>query len=127
MDWKKHKLELAGKKPVVVEFLDDLIVAPGTCLANSSFLREALPFKGVPVHLRSSVTEIGDGFCMIKNFETGEEWKEECDCVVNGIGFVPNDQFASVKNKHLHRVGTCVKWGALREVIWSAWDVAMKI
>ena len=118
---------LAGKKPVVVEFLDDLIVAPGTCLANSSFLREALPFKGVPVHLRSSVTEIGDGYCMIKNFETGEEWKEECDCVVNGIGFVPNDQFASVKAKNLHRVGTCVKWGALREVIWSAWDVAMKI
>ena len=118
---------LAGKKPVVVEFLDDLIVAPGTCLANSSFLREALPFKGVPVHLRSSVTEIGDGYCMIKNFETGEEWKEECDCVVNGIGFVPNDQFAAVKAKNLHRVGTCVKWGALREVIWSAWDVAMTI
>ena len=118
---------LAGKKPVVVEFLDDLIVAPGTCLANSSFLREALPFKGVPVHLRSSVTEIGDGWCKIKNFETNEEWTEECDCVVNGIGFVPNDQFASIKSKNLHRVGTCVKWGALREVIWSAWDVAMKI
>ena len=118
---------LAGKEPVVVEFQDDLITAPGTCLANSSFLREALPFKGVPVHLRSSITEIGDGYCMIKNFETGEEWKEECDCVVNGIGFVPNDQFASVKDKKLHRVGTCVKWGALREVIWSAWDVAMTI
>ena len=118
---------LAGKKPVVVEFLDDLIVAPGTCLANSSFLREALPFKGVPVHLRSSVTEIGDGYCMIKNFETGEEWKEECDCVVNGIGFVPNDQFADIRDSRVHRVGTCVKWGALREVIWGAWDVAMKI
>jgi 2-enoate reductase len=118
---------LAGKKPVVVEFQDDLITAPGTCLANSSFLREALPFKGVPVHLRSSITEIGDGYCMIKNFETGEEWKEECDCVVNGLGFVPNDRFSGVKNRHLHRCGTCVKWGALREVIWGAWDVAMKI
>ena len=118
---------LAGKEPVVVEFQDDLITAPGTCLANSSFLREALPFKGVPVHLRSSVTEIGDGYCMIKNFETGETWKEECDCVVNGLGFVPNDQFASVKSKNLHRCGTCVKWGALRDVIWSAWDVAMTI
>ncbi|MBQ9272103.1 MAG: FAD-dependent oxidoreductase, partial [Mogibacterium sp.] len=50
---------LAGKHPVVVEFQDDLITAPGTCLANSSFLREALPFKNVPVHLRSSITEIG--------------------------------------------------------------------
>ena len=76
---------------------------------------------------RAFMVEIGDGYCMIKNFETGEEWKEECDCVVNGIGFVPNDQFAAVKAKNLHRVGTCVKWGALREVIWSAWDVAMTI
>lgn len=118
---------LAGKKPVVVEFQDDLITAPGTCLANSSFLREALPFKGVPVHLESTVTEIGNGYCMIKNVKTGEEWKEECDCVVNGLGYNPNDKFKSVKNAHLHRIGTCVKWGNLRNVIWSAWDVAMKI
>lgn len=118
---------LAGKHPVVVEFQDDLITAPGTCLANSSFLREALPFKGVPVHLTSTITEIGDGYCMIKNVQTGEEWKEECDCVVNGLGFVPNDRFKGVKDKRVHRVGTCVKWGALREVIWGAWDVAMTI
>ena len=118
---------LEGKHPVVVEFLDDLITAPGTCLANSSYLRDALPFNHVPVHLRSSVTEIGDGYCMIKNFETGEEWKEECDAVINGIGFVPNDRFSSYKYKNLHRVGTCVKWGNLRHVIWGAWDVAMKI
>lgn len=118
---------LEGKHPVVVEFLDDLITAPGTCLANSSYLRDALPFNNVPVHLRSSVTEIGDGYCMIKNFETNEEWKEECDAVINGIGFVPNDRFSSYKYKNLHRVGTCVKWGNLRHVIWGAWDVAMKI
>ena len=118
---------LEGKQPVIIEYADDLITAPGTCLANSSYLREAMPFHNIPVHLRSSVTEIGDGYCMCKNFETGEEWKEECDCVVNGIGFVPNDQFADIKDKHLHRVGTCVKWGNLRNVIWGAWDVAMKI
>ena len=78
---------LAGKKPVVVEFLDDLIVAPGTCLANSSFLREALPFKGVPVHLRSSVTEIGDGYCMIKNFETGDLTEINIEVVSNPEDF----------------------------------------
>ncbi|NLY87087.1 MAG: FAD-dependent oxidoreductase [Clostridiales bacterium] len=118
---------LAGKHPVVVEFQDDLITAPGTCLANSSFLREALPFKDVPVHLRSTITEVGDGYCIIKNVDTNETWKEECDCVVNGLGFIPNDRFAAVRSSHLHRVGTCEKWGALREVIWGAWDVAMKI
>ena len=118
---------LAGKHPVVVEFQDDLITAPGTCLANSSFLREALPFKDVPVHLRSTITEVGDGYCIIKNVDTNETWKEECDCVVNGLGFIPNDRFAAVRSSHLHRVGTCEKWGSLREVIWGAWDVAMKI
>ena len=118
---------LAGKKPVIVEFQDDLITAPGTCLANSSFLREALPFKGVPVNLECTATEIGKDYVMIKNVKTGETWKEECDCVVNGLGYAPNDRFASIRNKHLHRIGTCVKWGNLRDVIWSAWDIAMKI
>ncbi|MBR0400013.1 MAG: FAD-dependent oxidoreductase, partial [Mogibacterium sp.] len=118
---------LRGRHPAVVEYEDDLITVPGTCLANSSFLREALPYKNVPVYLSSTVTEIGDGYCMIRNVDTGEEHKEECDAVVNGLGFVPNDRFSAVNNKHLHRCGTCVKWGSLREVIWGAWDVAMRI
>ncbi|MDO5448839.1 MAG: FAD-dependent oxidoreductase, partial [Clostridia bacterium] len=118
---------LAGKHPTIVEVDDDLITTPGTCLANSSFLREALAFKGVPVHFKSTVTEVGDGYCMIKNIETGESWKEECDAVISSLGHVPNDRFASIKNRHLHRVGTCVKWDNLRGVIWGAWDIAMKI
>lgn len=118
---------LGGKHPVVVEFKDDLITAPGTCLANSSFLREALPFKKVPVYLKSTITEVGEGYCVIKNAETGDSRKESCDCVVNGLGFVPNNRFSGIKSKHLHRVGTCVQWGSLREVIWGAWDVAMRI
>lgn len=118
---------LQGAHPVIVEALDDLITAPGTCLANSSFLREYLPFAGVPIHFKSVITEIGNDYCMIKDLETGEIRKEDCECVINAIGYAPNDRFASIKNKHLHRVGTCVAWGNLRNVIWSAWDVAMKI
>ena len=118
---------LEGAHPIVVEALDDLISAPGTCLANASFLREYLPFAGVPIHFRSVVSEVGNGYCMVKNLDTGEVQKVECECVVNAVGYAPNDRFASIKNRHLHRVGTCVAWGNLRNVIWSAWDVAMKI
>lgn len=118
---------LQGAHPVIVEALDDLITAPGTCLANSSFLREYLPFANVPIYFESVITEIGNGYCMIKDLKTGEIHKEECECVINAIGYAPNDRFASIKNKHLHRIGTCVAWGNLRNVIWSAWDVAMKI
>ena len=30
-------------------------------------------------------------------------------------------------DKTVQRVGTCEKWGNLRDVIWGAWDVCMKI
>ena len=121
-----YEMVLQGKHPIVVEMMNDLIVTPGTCLANSSFLRDVLRFHQVPIYLKHSITEIGDGYVMVKNVDSGEEFKIECDSVVNGIGFVPKDDFTT-EDKHVHRVGTCVAWGNLRNVVWSAWDVCMKI
>ncbi len=121
-----YEMVLQGKKPVIVEYANDLINTPGTCLANSSFLREMLAFKEVPVYLEHSICEIGDGYVMVKPNNGGDAFKVECDSVVNGLGFVPNTMFSS-KKLHIHKVGTCVKWGNLRDVIWGAWDVCMKI
>ena len=118
---------LQGKKPVIVEFANDLINTPGTCLANSSFLREMLAFKEVPVYLEHSIYEMGDGYVMVKPNNGDEPFKVECDSVVNGLGFVPNMMYSSKKSFHIHKIGTCVKWGNLRDVIWSAWDVCMQI
>ena len=120
-----YEMVLQGKHPMIVEFADDLIVTPGTCLANSSFLREMLAFKKVPVYLEHTITEIGDGYVMVKPNKGGEAFKLECDSVVNGIGFVPAP--VAAKDKGVHHIGTCEKWGNLRDVIWSAWDVCMKI
>ena len=121
-----YELVLQGKHPVIVEYANDLIVSKGTCLANSSFLRDMLRFKEVPIYLKHSISEIGDGYVIVKPVDGGEPFKVECDSVVNGIGFAPKDDFTT-DDKHVHRVGTCVAWGALREVVWSAWDVCMKI
>jgi hypothetical protein len=64
---------------MIVEYANDLIVTPGTCLANASFLREMLAFKKVPVYLEHTITEIGDGYVMVKPRNGGEPFKLECD------------------------------------------------
>ena len=53
----------------------------------------------------------------------GTEIRIECDSVVNGIGFVPAP--IAPDDHKVYRVGTCEKWGNLRNVIWGAWDVCM--
>ncbi|MCR5663742.1 MAG: 2-enoate reductase, partial [Oscillospiraceae bacterium] len=77
----------------------------------------------VPVYLHSTITEIGAGYCLIKT--PHGRFKQECDAVINGIGFVPAP--VGAKAPHVHRVGDCVAIGNLRTVIWRAWDVCMRI
>jgi len=115
-----------GKHPIIVEYAGDLIAAQATCLANTSYLRDAMDYHKVPVYLHSTVTEITDKGCTVKNVQTGETFFVECDSVVNGIGFVPTP-VGGKDNRNVHRVGDCVAIGNLRTVIWRAWDVCMKI
>ena len=56
-----YELYLNGKKPVIVEMMDDLICGKGICLANTSFLRDFFKANKVPVHLETSLKEIKDG------------------------------------------------------------------
>ena len=121
-----YDLVLQGKHPIIVEYAGDLVAAQATCLANTSYLRDAMEYHKVPVYLHSTVTEITDKGCTVKNVQTGETTFVECDSVVNGIGFVPTP-VGGKNNKKAYRVGDCVAIGNLRTVIWRAWDVCMKI
>ncbi len=120
-----YEMILQGKHPIIVEYAPDLIAAQATCLANTSFLRDMLEYKQVPTYLNSTITEIGDGYVMVKGKNDSKPFKVECDSVVNGVGFVPAP--VGEKGAHVHRVGDCVAIGNLRTVIWRAWDVCMKI
>ncbi|MGI5976993.1 MAG: FAD-dependent oxidoreductase [Candidatus Limivicinus sp.] len=113
---------LMGHHPIIVEYACDLIASQATCLANTSFLRDAMEYHKVPVYLNSTITRIEDGYVMVRG-KDGKEFKVECDSVVNGIGFVPTP----VGDEKKHWVGDCVAIGNLRTVIWRAWDVCMKI
>ena len=118
-----YDLILAGKHPIIVEYGNDLIAAQATCLANTSFLRDAMKYHKVPVYLHSTITEIGDGYCVIKTPDS--EIKQECTAVVNGVGFIPAP--LGERAERVHRVGDCVAIGNLRTVIWRAWDICMRI
>ena len=119
-----YDLILQGKHPIIVEYAGDLVAAQATCLANTSFLRDAMEYHKVPTYLHSTITAIRDGSVTVKGPD-GKTFEVECDNVVSGIGFVPAP--VGEKGRHVHRVGDCVAIGNLRTVIWRAWDVCMKI
>ena len=119
-----YEMILQGKHPMIVEYARDLVPAQNVCLANASFLRDMIEYKNVPVYLESTITEIGDGYVIVRH-KDGSVEKIECDDVVNGIGFVPTP--IGEKKRNVHRVGDCVAIGNLRTAIWRAWDVCMKI
>jgi len=119
-----YELYLQGKKPVIVEMQNDLIVSKYICLANTSYLRDFFKTNNVPVYLETGVSEIKDKEVVIKN-KAGETKTIKADSVIVSIGYNPNP--IASKKKNVHIIGDANQVGNLRTVIWGAWDVCMKI
>jgi 2-enoate reductase len=119
-----YELVLQGKKPVIVEMKDDLVPVRGVCLANSSFLRDMLAFKKVPVHVNTTLLEIMKDGVRVRDNE-GKEFEIKGDSIIVSLGYHP-DPLAQ-KSDRVHLVGDANSVGNLRTVIWRAWDVCMKI
>ena len=117
-----YELFLQGKKPAIVEMMDDLIVTPGICLANTSYLRDCFKANNLPVYLETGVKEIKDGAVVVADKE-GKTFEIEADSVILSVGYNP----APIATKGVHVIGDANKVGNLRSVIWGAWDVATKI
>ena len=123
-----YELYLQGKKPTIVEMMDDLVVTPGICLANTSFLRDFFDANKVPVHLETKLAEIHDDGVTVVD-KNGTQFKIAADNVILSTGYrsaplIPNDK---KKPKNVHIIGDANKVGNLRTVIWGAWDVCMKL
>ena len=119
-----YELYLQGKKPTIVEMMDDLIVTPGICLANTSFLRDFFEANKVPVHLETKVSEIRDDGVTVTN-KKGQKIDIAADNVILCTGY--KSAPLAEKAKHVHIVGDADKVGNLRTVIWGAWDICMKL
>ena len=119
-----YDLYLQGKKPVIVEAQQDLVVSKAICLANSSYLRDFFDANKVPVYLESTVSKITDKNVTIKDKE-GNEKTIDADSVIMSVGYTPAP--IAKKSRHVHIIGDAASVGSLRTVIWGAWDVCMKI
>ena len=121
-----YELYLQGKKPTIIEMMDDLIVTPGICLANTSFLRDFFEANNVPVYLETGVKEIKDGVVLAAK-KDGTMVEIPTDSVILSVGYKPAPLVEKGKNKNIHVIGDADKVGNLRTVIWQAWDVCMKL
>lgn len=119
-----YDLYLKGKKPVIVEAQNDLMIANGLCLANSSYLRDFFKTYKVPVYLESKCNEIKENSVIITD-STGKQTEIKADNVIVSVGYVPNP--IAKKSKHIHIIGDANSVGNLRTVTWGAWDVACKL
>jgi len=119
-----YDLYLQGKNPTIVEMQNDLVVAKGVCLANTSYLRDFFSANKVPVYLESGVSSI-DAEGVVIQHKDGSEEKLAADSVIFSVGYVPAP--VAQKKKHVHVIGDASAVGNLRTVIWGAWDVAMKL
>lgn len=118
-----YDLILKGKHPAIVEMKNDLIATRGICLANTSFLREMMEWKKVPVFLNSQVAEIKENSVLVKGKDENITEIEADDVIISaGYTSAPLE-----KKGKAHLVGDADKVGNLRTVIWRAWDVCMKI
>ena len=119
-----YELYLQGKHPTIVEMMDDLIVTPGICLANTSFLRDFFEANQVPVYLETGVKEIKDGVVLAAK-KDGTMVEIPTDSVILSVGY--KSAPIAEKAKNVHIIGDANKVGNLRTVIWGAWDVCMKL
>ena len=119
-----YDLFLKGKKPVIVEAMNDLMISNMLCLANSSYLRDYFEYKKVPVHLETKVEEIKDGSVVVSD-KAGSKTEIKADSVILAVGYKPNP--LAKKSRHVHIVGDALAVGNLRTVVWRAWEVAEKI
>ena len=119
-----YELYLQGKKPTIVEMMDDLVTTPGICLANTSFLRDFFKANQVPVHLETKLCEVLDDGVLVQD-KNGMQYKIGADSVILSTGYRPAP--LAEKAKHVHVIGDACKVGNLRTVIWQAWDVCMKL
>ena len=119
-----YDLYLQGKKPVIIEMQNDLIVSDKICLANTSFLRDFFNANKVPVYLETRTEEISEKGVVAVS-KDGKRIELPADNVILSVGYKPAP--LAKKGKNVHVIGDASKVGNLRTVIWQAWDVAMKL
>lgn len=122
-----YDLAKNDKKVTIVEIADDILKVPGLCAANSNMLRGLLIYHEVEVLKSTELKEITSSGVTVA---IGNQEKEiEADTVIVAVGY---DSYAPLVKeltdlKEVYVVGDASQVGNLMDVVWAAYDVALKL
>lgn len=122
-----YDLAKKGKKVKVVEMMDDILQIKMLSAANSNMLRELLAYYNVDVLKATKLCAITpDSVRVSKN---SIETEIPTNSVVIAVGYVPTAPLAHALKDHndVHVIGDAEHVGSLLDVVWAAYDVALKI
>lgn len=113
---------LNKKKPVIIEAQQYILNMPLLCAANSNMLKEIIRYYEIPVYTSAKVLKITDNEVVIE--KDGKEELIIADTVVKSIGY--NNSGVETKG-NFHVIGDALKVGNLKDVIWTAYDLANEL
>lgn len=113
---------LNKKKPVIIEAQPYILNMPLLCAANSNMLKEIIRYYNIPVYTSAKVLRITDNEVVIE--KDGKEELIIADTVVKSIGY--NNSGVETKG-NFHVIGDAEKVGNLKDVIWTAYDLANEL
>lgn len=113
---------LNKKKPVIIEAQQYILNMPLLCAANSNMLKEIIRYYEIPVYTSAKVLKVTDNEVVIE--KDGKEQIIVADTVVKSIGY--NNSGVETKG-NFHVIGDALKVGNLKDVIWTAYDLANEL
>jgi len=121
-----YELAKDGKHPFIIEMAEDILIDPGTCMANTSYLRDSFEYYGVDVYTCAKTQKYEDGLVTFVD-KNGTTIEREADTVIVSIGFELGIPFDIDGKANVHRIGDADKIANLMHAVHSAYELAMTI
>lgn len=121
-----YELALKGNKVTIVEMADQILRAPLLSMANSTMLKDLLKFHHVEIMTGTKLNKILENQIEVETAEGSKTLR--ADHVVLAMGYVPGTELdiTGLANE-VYTVGDAEHVGCLLDVIWKAYDVALKL
>lgn len=122
-----YDLVRQGKKVTILEVKDKILEGKYLSAANSNMLRQIIKDYEIPVYTGANITCINaDGVEYVKD---GKTYVVTGHSVITATGYIANKTIPEGLQEapNVHLIGDVKKVGTLMDVVWNAYDVALKI
>lgn len=135
-----------GNKVTIIEMTDVILNVSGLNASNYNMLIEYMEYYEVDILRNTNIKKYEDGFIIaeqqIKNYPNSAgraftvalpgtsiaNHKIPADKVIVSVGYVSDKElYEKINDQNIHLIGDAIRPGNLLDVIWSAYEAAMKI